>query len=74
MNATRVFKKVSMKKQDQDQQYEGDLFEMIAALARCAIDYTQVTGRVADFAEMLLGLVNDSEMTITRHTSVENMQ
>lgn len=70
MNATRVLKNVSMKKRDQDQQYEGDVFEMITAVARCAIENTTNTGRITDFSEMLIQYLNDDQTGITRHTSV----
>lgn len=70
MNATRVFKNVSMKKKDQDQQYEGDVFEMITAIARYGIENTSNTGRITDFSEMLIQYLNDDQTGITRHTSV----
>ena len=70
MTATRIFKKVSLKPNEQQQQYEGDVFELISSLARCAIEYTTVAGRVADFSEMLLGMTKDSELNCAKHTTV----
>ena len=70
MTTTRFFNNSASKPQDQERQYDGDIVEMISALARCAIEYTTVAGRIADFAEMLLGLVDDPDMKSTKHTSV----